>query len=174
MPMSGSNYVAPTWVDNAPPALDAAELQAMCNTIQENQSDATALQAALQALTTTVSGKSPAKIVSYVGTGTYGASNPCSITADFPIKFAKFLGWVQNNLGYFIPIESMQGSIGEQFTILPDTLSSNFKSYQGFCSYDNFDSYSKYVPNTIYWYHLMGANQQFNLSGNTYYVLCVG
>lgn len=29
MPISGGKYVAPVWVDNAPPALDAAELQAI-------------------------------------------------------------------------------------------------------------------------------------------------
>ena len=84
MPMSGSNYVAPTWVNNAPPALDAAELQAMCNAIVQNQGDAAALQAALQTLTTTVSGKAQIDTGSYFGTGTYGKSSPNRIT--FPFK----------------------------------------------------------------------------------------
>lgn len=33
MPISGGKYVAPLWVDNAPPALDAAELQAMSDSV---------------------------------------------------------------------------------------------------------------------------------------------
>lgn len=44
MPMSGSNYVAPTWVDNAPPAIDAAELQAMSDAIEANQAELVNLQ----------------------------------------------------------------------------------------------------------------------------------
>lgn len=88
MPMSGSNYVAPTWVNNAPSSLDATELQAMCNTIVQNQGDAAALQAAVSALQSTVSSlttsvNSKIKVVtrSYVGTGTTtvsisGLSNP--------------------------------------------------------------------------------------------------
>ena len=80
MPMSGSNYVAPTWVDNAPPALDATELQAMCNAIVQNQGDAAALQAALQALTTTVNGKAQVVTGSYVGIGAQGVNNPTIIS----------------------------------------------------------------------------------------------
>ena len=44
MPMSGNNYVAPTWVNGGPPALDAAELQAMCDTIEASQSEIVNLQ----------------------------------------------------------------------------------------------------------------------------------
>lgn len=38
MPISGGKYVAPTWVDNGPPAIDATELQAMSDSIVNNQS----------------------------------------------------------------------------------------------------------------------------------------
>lgn len=37
MPISGGKYVAPTWVDNSYPAIDADELQAMSNSIVNNQ-----------------------------------------------------------------------------------------------------------------------------------------
>lgn len=86
MPMSNGNYVAPTWVDNAPPALDAAELQAMCDTIVQNQGDAAALQAAVQALTTTVGGKAQVVTGSYVGSGTYGSSNKTIISTASGLK----------------------------------------------------------------------------------------
>ena len=52
MPISGGKYVSPTWHNNAAPALDAAELQAMTDTIEENQepqSSAVQLSAAAQA-----------------------------------------------------------------------------------------------------------------------------
>ena len=37
MPISGGKYVAPTWHNNAAPALDETELQAMSDTIEANQ-----------------------------------------------------------------------------------------------------------------------------------------
>ena len=37
MPLSGEKYVAPVWKDNAPPALDAAELQAMTDAIERTE-----------------------------------------------------------------------------------------------------------------------------------------
>ena len=37
MPVSGGKYVAPAWKDNAPPALDAAELQAMTDAIERTE-----------------------------------------------------------------------------------------------------------------------------------------
>lgn len=37
MPMSGGEYLAPTWVNGAAPAIDADELQAICDTVQGSQ-----------------------------------------------------------------------------------------------------------------------------------------
>ena len=37
---------------------------------------------------------------SYVGTGTYGASNPCSLTFDFNLRYITWCGsWGQHNYG---------------------------------------------------------------------------
>lgn len=79
MPLSGGKYVAPHWVNNAAPALDAAELQAMCDTIVKNQRGVETAQGL-------ISGKAQVQVVSYVGTGTWGAGNPCSITFRFAPK----------------------------------------------------------------------------------------
>lgn len=38
MPIVNGNYVAPTWVDNAPPAIDAEELQAICDALVQTNS----------------------------------------------------------------------------------------------------------------------------------------
>ena len=59
MPIVNGEYVAPTWNNDAAPAINAAELQAI--------SDALAGGASIET-------------GSYVGTGTYGQANPTSIT----------------------------------------------------------------------------------------------
>lgn len=84
MPISGGKYVAPTWHNNAAPALDETELQAMTDTIEENQepqSSAVQLSAEAQAALGLGSGSTlddamellgnaKIKFGSYVGTGT--------------------------------------------------------------------------------------------------------
>jgi len=39
MPIVNNKYVSPTWNNDAPPALDATEMQAITNTVQNLQSD---------------------------------------------------------------------------------------------------------------------------------------
>lgn len=38
------------------------------------------------------------EVVSYVGTGTYGSDNPCSVTAKFPIKVAFMVGMLPGSI----------------------------------------------------------------------------
>ena len=87
MPLNGGNYVAPKWVDNAAPALDAKELQAMCDSIVKNQTEAKKVPG-LQSL---INGRAQVQVVTYVGTGRYGADNPCSITFQFAPKVIFFV-----------------------------------------------------------------------------------
>lgn len=113
------------------------------------------------------------QIVSYVGTGTYGASNPCSVTADFPIKLAQLIGTKVNttlkaivttnaNCSYCIP-ELMQTSYVSESGFIQDT------SYSNTC-YAKTSSDHK----TISWYSGRNTSAQFNTSGTTYYFLLVG
>lgn len=37
MPIQNGQYVAPTWINNAPPAMDASEMQDICDSIANNQ-----------------------------------------------------------------------------------------------------------------------------------------
>ena len=62
MPISGGKYVAPTWNNGASPAIDASELQDICDTVAAHE---TGLYL---------------ETGSYVGTGTYGSGNPNVIT----------------------------------------------------------------------------------------------
>lgn len=77
MPMSGSNYVAPTWVNNASPAIDAAELQAMSDTIEANQGDISSLQSDVGSLST----------IAVSGTYTGNASSPGTTSQTISLGF---------------------------------------------------------------------------------------
>lgn len=166
MPMSDSNYVAPTWVNNAPPALDAAELQAMCNTIAENQSG---LASAISSLTSAINGRAQVKIVSYVGTGTYGARNPCSITSDFPIQLA--IG-----LGYSNGAWTSLFNLGGNPTMDSASLTTSYAQYFGFYGSNSpYLTYGKKSSDnkTFSWYG-NNAKDQLNASGNRYYIFLIG
>lgn len=163
MPMSGSNYVAPTWVDNAPPALDATELQAMCDTIAENQSDAAALQEAVSALqsavsslTTSVNSRVKAISGTYVGTGT----STVSISGLSDPQYL-FVYGVVSEQSAFIPCWSNEASAG---------IGAGLYTYSG-----NQSSYSAYLVSTygssVSFSSYSGNSNGLNSKGITYYYL---
>ena len=92
MPLSGGKYVAPHWVNNSAPALDAAELQAICDTVVKNQTEA----GKISGLQSAINGRARVQVVTYIGTGTYGESYPNRVTFDFPPKFVFCSGAVIN------------------------------------------------------------------------------
>lgn len=107
-------------------------------------------------------GKTQSKIqlISYVGTGTVGKSGACSITADFEIACAIMLS----------------GSFDGGVVMTRDELTTSYVRYQGFYSSSGAgDQYGKKSADgkTFYWY---GANayEQYNGSGEIYYVLAIG
>lgn len=73
MPISGGKYVSPTWHNNAAPALDAAELQAMTDTIEENQESISEILN---------DGICHIGAGSYIGTGGSGSGSPTVINFD--------------------------------------------------------------------------------------------
>ena len=158
MPMSGSNYVAPTWVDKGPPAISASELQAMCDTIVQNQGDAAALEAAVQALTTTVGGKAQIVTGSYAGTGTSGSSNPNSLTFDSnPSFLIVYLSGIAIGNGYFFNC----------FFWVPGTSSIEING-----SGSTYTARFSQSGNQISWY-ANNAGPQLNQSGNTYNYIAI-
>lgn len=106
--------------------------------------------------------KARVQVVSYVGTGTYGNDNPCSITADFKIKSAIMMY-------HYIP------SAGSIFMI-SDELSTDYTGDIGFSEVNANYSWGKKSADgkTLFWYGTRSASGQFNESGRTYYVLCIG
>lgn len=99
---------------------------------------------------------------SYVGTGTYGAGNPCSLTFDFVPKFLYIKSTNSSSAGFF----------------LPHTLTNTFKSfaYQGFIqdtAIQSSNCYGKMEGTTLSWYNKMsseGVGGQFNNSGTYHYI----
>lgn len=106
--------------------------------------------------------KARVQVVSYVGTGTYGSDNPCSITAGFKIKVAIMMY-------HYIP------SAGSLFMI-SDELSTNYTADIGFSEANANYSWGKKSADgkTLSWYGTRSASDQFNNSGYKYYVLCIG
>lgn len=106
--------------------------------------------------------KARVQVVSYVGTGTYGEDNPCSITAGFKIKAAIMMY-------HYIP------SSGSLFMI-SDELSTNYTADIGFSEANANYSWGKKSADgkTLSWYGTRSASGQFNNSGYKYYVLCIG
>ena len=142
MPMSGSNYVAPTWVDKAPPALDAAELQAMCNAIESNQH----------------------KIVtgSYKGTGTYGLSNKNSIPFSSEpylfLLYEKFDIHPSNGYMYSLIIRPYGVQRVQAYSAYTDTGGES-----------DYNVFFKYANGQLTWYSAANNASQFNAANYTYY-----
>ena len=113
---------------------------------------------------------------SYVGTGTYGANNPCSLTFDFEPKFIFCTSnrYPTNEPLYASTARYRQYCFTAGWTTTPQegygfgvhgkTSHEDIKLY-GYTSTDR---------KTYYWYTLVDASDQANSSGIVYYWLCIG
>ena len=105
---------------------------------------------------------------SYVGTGTYGASNPNTLTFGFVPKFVWIYEWFRSD-GWFdaggaakIPFEIIpEGEFGRKYPPSTDPTPST-------------NTYSKRVGSTLYWYNTGSAGNQLNYSDSTYYYIAIG
>jgi len=100
-------------------------------------------------------------VLTYVGTGTYGADNPCSITAKFPIQRAYALNILNSGVRY-------------ESQISTDDLTTTFVSGKGFTTNDQYSHYGKKSEDnkTIYWYTTSDTTQ-LNAAGIVYAFLVV-
>lgn len=110
---------------------------------------------------------------SYVGTGTYGASNPCSLTFDFAprIVFIFFKRYINE---YGIRYKLDMGNALGTFIFNPYGLSNEFyirngydATLNGFYSYAP-NCYAKFddATNTLWWYSTQSASNQANSGGD--------
>ena len=110
---------------------------------------------------------------SYVGTGTYGADNPCSLTFDTLPKliwfYAQETGTGSNRDFYFVT----SNSSANPFLIPNEDFSVNL--YSGASGgFRNYNVYQKVEGNTVFWWSTnesVGKEQQGNIANNTYYYI---
>lgn len=123
--------------------------------------------------------KSQVQVISYVGTGTYGEANPCSVTARFPIKALFSLGY-GGTFGFDPPYTSVKnGSWGDKETgiMINEFLTTTFAEHMGFIgSTDTSIIFGKKSEDgkTFYWYTPGESSAgQLNSSGYSYYFLAL-
>ena len=99
---------------------------------------------------------------SYVGTGTYGPSNPCSITFSFKPKIVIF------------PSDTVYDARGKSM-IAVDSLTTSYQDVDGTLGYKVYAKFDT-TTNTLYWYASTRANEahQLNSAGVTYYWVAIG
>lgn len=120
--------------------------------------------------------KARVQVVSYVGTGTYGSSNPNSLTFDFVPKVVMFL-YMQNFIGgYYSRFmhDATSYFTSDRDNVISNTLSTEYKQKEGF-GYVSTAQHGKISEDkrTIYWYNNNPDNQA-NSQGWTYYYLGIG
>lgn len=113
--------------------------------------------------------KAQIEVKSYIGTGTYGVSNPCSLTFSFVPEVVLFL--VRRRSTEVTPASFYNDSMS---VMIPSILTTSYGvSGTGFCVNSYSDGYGKKSPDgrTIYWYANSAANQ---LNPNGYEFIFVG
>lgn len=120
--------------------------------------------------------KARVQVVSYVGTGTYGESNPNSLTFDFVPKVVMFL-YRQNFIdGYYSRFmqDATSYFTSNRDNVISNTLSTEYKQKDGF-GYVSTAQHGKISEDkrTIYWYN-NNQDTQANSQGYTYYYLGIG
>ena len=118
------------------------------------------------------------EIQTYIGNGTNGINNPCSVTFKTIVpKAIMVIGWKQSNNNYQTNMQSGAYRYNVSF-ILCDELSTSYLMGAGFLFCDSTNQPSRYAKKsadgkTIYWY-IEGDGQsqaQINQSGYKYYIL---
>lgn len=105
---------------------------------------------------------------SYVGTGTYGSSNPNSLTFDFAPKALIFLAAYNEKQGRLMGISSDSNYLSR---VPCDALTKTYNAYGS----NGYQYWKKSADGkTISWYSDNGYGYQHNSSNHTYYCLAIG
>ena len=123
------------------------------------------------AISTALDGKARIQTGSYVGTGTYGASNPCSLTFDFNVNYLFIVLTDINKYGLvanYNTFSLMMSRFLQTYNYIGDY---NYVSDNGY-----FDPKGWFSQNTFYWYNTGKgfpadriSEAQANKSGQIYY-----
>lgn len=122
--------------------------------------------------------KTRVQVVSYVGTGTYGSSNPCSISVNFPMKAIVFLArfYTDNEkkkiANYFTIAEYGK----DVSSILVEEVPKTYSQFLGLGNkyYNNNFGKRSNDCKSYYWYNTNNASDQGNSADDIYYFLVIG
>ena len=112
---------------------------------------------------------------SYVGTGTCGEDNPCSLTFDFAPKIVLFTDVVSISDGT-VCASSLVSDPSDNFIIHSlDVLTTTYVKGAGFGNYGTSALYGRKSSDgkTIYWYSISNASRQFNDTAYRYYWVAI-
>ena len=193
MPIQNGKYVSPNWQNGGPPALNAAELNAICQSLQaDDQQIKDNLPRIIQSIASGVFLNSSGQLVnkagsqitvpssqlsdqvhivtgSYVGTGTFGADHPCSLTFDFVPQIVSIIA---NSNGGDIANIAIGNSNN---TILTSYLTTEPISGAGLGLDSRNAGYKSADGKTIFWYCTTNnISMQFNSLGVIYYYFSIG
>ena len=120
---------------------------------------------------TSTDSKARIQIGSYVGTGTYGANNPCSLTFDFEPEFVFVLRYNSAISPFYAHDSSTQAHTDCMIWLNKSSCEMNESS-------TNISSFDE-STNTLSWYienpgNYIEALMQLNLSGETFKYIAVG
>ena len=181
-----ANYATKTEMNSINTSLDG-RLDVVEPKVSNLVSDVNTAKTNISNLQTLVGGISSAKfqVVSYKGTGSVGANNPCSVTLNFAPKVLLYLGYHHNYADTTI-LQEGATSAGYTFTkdvIICEHLTTTYHVSMGFKvttnDGDSIDRFAKKSADgkTIYWYVTNGTpspDHQLNNSMRYYYFLAIG
>ena len=115
--------------------------------------------------------KARVQVVSYVGTGTYGESNPQRVSVDFKIKAILFLGYVDAIYGFYSPFANDSASV----YVIASILKTSYTPNMGLSWNDKSSSYGKISEDgkTFTWY-TSSRYADLNSEGQEYFFLVIG
>ncbi|WP_300134733.1 hypothetical protein [uncultured Oscillibacter sp.] len=157
MPIQNGKYVSPNWQNGGPPALNAAELNAICQSLQaDDQQIKDNLPGIIQSIASGVFLNSSGQLVnkagsqitvpssqlsdqvhivtgSYVGTGTYGVDHPCSLTFNFLPKLIMITRYHTgtSSIDYIFPGDSEGNYWLMDTSLIPTSETSKWSDYIG-------------------------------------------
>lgn len=135
-------------------------------------------QSSLEALLAALKQAGAVQIVtgSYVGTGTYGADHPCSLTFDFVPQIVGIIAFT--NSGLIVNNTGASYLAADDYILLTNYLTTNPQSGAGFGPGFNSNpsnwGYKSNDGKTIFWYTQSKYEDQFNFAGRTYYYFAIG
>lgn len=115
--------------------------------------------------------KARVQVVSYVGTGTYGESNPQSISVDFKIKAILLFGYFDDVYGFYHPFNNSSSAV----YIVTSVLKTSYTPNMGLSWDDKSKTYGKISADgkTFTWY-TTERYADLNSAGEKYFFLVIG